>query len=54
MAVPTPIQELPDPIRKLIGDIADKEQVYLGLDLRLAKSKMHGPAEAKRWWRMGS
>ncbi len=34
IAAPTLIKELPAPLRKLIGDMADKERVLLGLDLR--------------------
>lgn len=33
MATPTLIKELPPPIRRLIGDMADREKVLLGLDL---------------------
>ncbi len=34
IAVPTLIKELPHPLRKMIGDMADKERVLLGLDLK--------------------
>lgn len=34
IAAPTLIKELPAPLRKLIGDMADKEKVLLGLDLK--------------------
>ncbi len=34
MATPTLIKELPAPIRRIIGDLSDKERVLLGLDLR--------------------
>jgi circadian clock protein KaiB len=33
VAVPTLIKKLPIPLRRLIGDLADTEQVLLGLDL---------------------
>jgi len=33
LAVPTLIRKLPEPIRKIIGDLSDKEKVLLGLDL---------------------
>ena len=33
LATPTLIRELPEPIRKIIGDLSDQEQVLLGLDL---------------------
>jgi circadian clock protein KaiB len=34
LATPTVIRELPPPIRRLIGDLSDRERVLLGLDLR--------------------
>ncbi len=34
VAAPTLIKELPAPLRKLIGDMADMEKVLLGLDLK--------------------
>jgi circadian clock protein KaiB len=33
-ATPTLIKELPLPIRRIIGDLSDKEKVLLGLDLQ--------------------
>ncbi len=33
LAVPTLIRNLPEPIRKIIGDLSDKEKVLLGLDI---------------------
>jgi circadian clock protein KaiB len=33
LAVPTLIRTLPEPLRKIIGDLSDKEKVLLGLDL---------------------
>lgn len=33
LAVPTLIRKLPPPLRKIIGDLSDKDQVLLGLDL---------------------
>ena len=33
LAVPTLIRKLPEPLRKIIGDLSDKEKVLLGLDL---------------------
>ena len=37
LAVPTLIKKLPPPVRKIIGDLSDKEKVLLGLDLILQK-----------------
>lgn len=34
MATPTLIKELPLPIRRIIGDLSNREQVLLGLDIR--------------------
>ena len=34
LATPTLIKELPDPVRRIIGDLSNREQVLLGLDLR--------------------
>src|SRR4051812_10739495 len=34
MATPTLIKELPPPVRRIIGDLSDAEQVLLGLDLQ--------------------
>jgi circadian clock protein KaiB len=37
VAAPTLVKELPLPLRKLIGDMSDKEQVLVGLDIRNRK-----------------
>jgi circadian clock protein KaiB len=34
VAAPTLIRQLPAPLRRLIGDLSNKERVLLGLDLR--------------------
>src|SRR3954454_6067547 len=34
MATPTLIKELPPPVRRIIGDLSDAQQVLLGLDLQ--------------------
>lgn len=34
LAVPTLVRELPEPVRKIIGDLSDTEKVLVGLDLR--------------------
>jgi len=34
IAAPTLIKKLPEPLRKLIGDMSDAERVLVGLDLR--------------------
>ena len=34
IAVPTLVRKLPEPVRKIIGDLSDTERVLVGLDLR--------------------
>jgi len=34
VAVPTLVRKLPEPIRKIIGDLSNTEKVLVGLDLR--------------------
>ncbi len=34
IAAPTLVKELPPPLRKFIGDLADTEKILVGLDLR--------------------
>ena len=34
LALPTLVRKLPKPIRKLIGDLSDRERALVGLDLR--------------------
>jgi len=36
IAVPTLVRKLPEPVRKIIGDLSNKEKVLVGLDLRPA------------------
>jgi circadian clock protein KaiB len=33
LATPTLVKELPPPIRRIIGDLSDKEKVLLGMDV---------------------
>lgn len=33
LATPTLVKELPEPVRKIIGDLSDRDKVLLGLDL---------------------
>jgi circadian clock protein KaiB len=39
IAAPTLLKLLPEPLRRLIGDMADKEKVLVGLDLRTRDEK---------------
>jgi len=36
LAVPTLVKRLPEPVRKIIGDLSNTERVLVGLDLRAA------------------
>ena len=38
IAVPTLVRKLPEPIRKIIGDLSKTERVLVGLDLRPGKA----------------
>ena len=37
LAIPTLVRKLPEPVKKIIGTLADEEKVLVGLDLRPAK-----------------
>jgi len=37
LALPTLVRKLPEPIRKIIGDLSDTERVLVGLDVRPSK-----------------
>ncbi|MCF7947195.1 MAG: circadian clock KaiB family protein [Spirochaetia bacterium] len=34
IAVPTLVKKLPEPLRKIIGDMSDKDKLLIGLDLK--------------------
>jgi circadian clock protein KaiB len=36
LAIPTLVRKLPEPVRKILGDLSDTERVLVGLDLRSA------------------
>ncbi len=36
LAIPTLVRRLPEPVRKIIGDLSDTERVLVGLDVRPA------------------
>jgi circadian clock protein KaiB len=40
VAVPTLVRKLPEPLRKIVGDLRDTEGALVGLQLRLAKAKL--------------
>lgn len=35
LALPTLVRRVPEPIRKIIGDLSNEERVLVGLDIRL-------------------
>ncbi len=37
VAVPTLVRKLPPPMKRIIGDLSNKERVLVGLDLRLQR-----------------
>jgi circadian clock protein KaiB len=39
LALPTLVRKLPEPVRKIIGDLSNTERVLVGLDLRARASK---------------
>jgi circadian clock protein KaiB len=41
LAIPTLVRKLPEPIRKIIGDLSNTDRVLVGLDLRV-----NSPADA--------
>jgi circadian clock protein KaiB len=48
IAVPTLIKKLPLPIRKLLGDLSDKQRVLLGLDLKPQRHEKKRRAKKER------
>lgn len=41
LATPTLVKRLPEPVRKIIGDLSDREKVLLGLDLESLPRSAH-------------
>jgi circadian clock protein KaiB len=37
LAVPTLVKKVPQPVRKIIGDLSNEEKVLVGLDIRAAR-----------------
>lgn len=38
LATPTLVRELPPPLRRVVGDLSDKERVLIGLDLAVGEA----------------
>jgi circadian clock protein KaiB len=39
LAVPTLVKKVPAPVRKIIGDLSNKEKVLVGLDIRIKQEQ---------------
>lgn len=39
LAIPTLVRKVPQPIRKIIGDLSNQERVLVGLDIRAIEGK---------------
>jgi len=39
VAIPTLVRKLPEPVRRLIGDLADTERVLRGLEIRTVEEE---------------
>ena len=37
LAVPTLVKKVPEPVRKIIGDLSNEEKVLVGLDIRSSR-----------------
>src|SRR5919109_953915 len=42
LAIPTLVRKLPEPMRKIIGDLSNTERVLVGLNLRSSAGKEQG------------
>ena len=40
VAIPTLVRKLPEPLRRIVGDLRDTERALVGLQLRPAKAKL--------------
>jgi len=48
LAVPTLVRKLPEPVKKIIGDLSNTERVLVGLDLRPLGGPLGGPVGSKQ------
>jgi circadian clock protein KaiB len=46
LATPTLIKQLPPPLRRVVGDLSDKDKVLLGLEVRPAPNTSNRPLES--------
>lgn len=47
LATPTLIKQLPPPLRRVIGDLSDKDKVLLGLEVRPDAGDLNPPRDAR-------
>ena len=47
LAIPTLVRQVPVPLRKIIGDLSDTEQVLVGLDIRPAEKETRSGGAAR-------
>lgn len=45
LALPTLVRKLPEPVKKIIGDLSNTERVLVGLDLRPRKVGLDAPEQ---------
>jgi circadian clock protein KaiB len=45
IAIPTLVRKLPEPIRKVIGDLSNKERALVGLQLRPSRARTESEGE---------
>ena len=47
VAIPTLVRKLPQPLRRIVGDLRDTERALVGLQLRPANSEAKGSVNSK-------
>ncbi len=47
LAIPTLVRQVPVPLRKIIGDLSDTEQVLVGLDIRFSGKEIRAGKRAE-------
>ncbi len=48
LAIPTLVRKLPEPVKKIIGDLSNTERVLVGLDLRPVAAPSHSPRSGRQ------
>jgi circadian clock protein KaiB len=47
VAVPTLVKQLPEPMRRILGDLSDKQRVLVGLDLKPRSHEQERPRKKR-------